>query len=45
MLFLHGNHSYLIHLFYSSCKKGGEDNRGVIYKPGANKEEDNISKL
>ncbi|XP_074901640.1 carbonic anhydrase 12 [Buteo buteo] len=28
-----------------SCKKGGEDNRGVIYKPGTYKEEEDISKL
>ncbi|XP_074694083.1 carbonic anhydrase 12 [Strix aluco] len=28
-----------------SCKKGGKDNRGVIYKPGMCKEEDDISKL
>ncbi|XP_013227647.2 carbonic anhydrase 12 [Columba livia] len=27
-----------------SCKNEGKDNRGVIYKPGAYKEEDNISK-
>ncbi|XP_071424881.1 carbonic anhydrase 12 [Pithys albifrons albifrons] len=28
-----------------SCKKGGEDNRGVIYKPGTYKEEEDISKI
>ncbi|KAK2524515.1 Ca12 [Columba guinea] len=27
-----------------SCKNEGKDNRGVIYKPGAYKEEDNISR-
>ncbi|XP_064013452.1 carbonic anhydrase 12 isoform X1 [Pogoniulus pusillus] len=28
-----------------SCRKGGKDNRGIIYKPGMYKEEDDISKL
>uniref|UniRef100_A0A803V4F8 Carbonic anhydrase n=1 Tax=Ficedula albicollis TaxID=59894 RepID=A0A803V4F8_FICAL len=28
-----------------SSKKGGEDNRGVIYKPGTQKEEEDISKM
>ncbi|KAJ7425193.1 hypothetical protein WISP_24432 [Willisornis vidua] len=28
-----------------SCKKGGEDNRGVVYKPGTYKEEEDISKI
>ncbi|KAM6301751.1 carbonic anhydrase 12 [Podargus strigoides] len=28
-----------------SCKKGGEGSRGVMYKPGTYKEEDDISKL
>lgn len=45
MLFLHWHYNYFIHLFYFSCKKGGEDNRGVIYKPGMYKEEEDISKI
>lgn len=45
MLFLHWHYSYLINLFYFSCKKGGGDNRGVIYKPGIYKEKEDISKI